>query len=626
MSRKSIADALSHLRWRERYIALAWGIARWAALATVCLAIVAAIDWYVEQRHDMSRSLRSTLAGLELATLAVAAVAWIIVPVFRRRSDDTLALYVESHRPDLAHRLISAVQLGRIGARVEGMSPELVTAVIAEAQRDCAREDFISLLDHRRIVWAGLLGAACIVVLAGMTATELGRALVARQFLVGSALPRRVRIEDRTKSVQPTGEPIELRFAVSGNPPFDGEIYYRSDGVADRRVGVRAAAINGVVTVVLPETSGDIEYEARIGDARLDRPGRVKLVSRPAVLEMHASVLLPEYLGRRADGSRYSRPQPTGDVIGIADCAASIAASCPSDVAKAEVEILGRRDSSDVGPLIVVRRIPMRLPTPREALAQFDLQPGETAYRVTVYDSLGFRNLDPPRRDIHLLAEEPPAISLLPEQFRPTGDTGPAAEDFGVDGVPVPLGSALRVGYAAHHPFGLGRAYFVYRVVPGVRHDGSVGTPASHSPRPSDGEWKRLPLSESVGASESGPFDPRRGCFANSLAGDQVQFHAMTDGGGIPRADAGGRFDFQTRALKELNVGDQVEYFIEVTNADPEKPLVGRSEIRVKRIVTVADLVAWIDGVLRQEERIRRLAERQKSVFKSQDNPSDAKP
>jgi hypothetical protein len=81
------------------------------------------------------------------------------------------------------------------------------------------------------------------------------------------------------------------------------------------------------------------------------------------------------------------------------------------------------------------------------------------------------------------------------------------------------------------------------------------------------------------------------------------------------RLDGGGRFDFQTRALNGVKVGDTIEYFVEVSNRDPSQSLFGRSDMRAKRIVTVAELVNWIDSTLRQEDRIRRLTERQRGVF-----------
>jgi hypothetical protein len=235
-----------------------------------------------------------------------------------------------------------------------------------------------------------------------------------------------------------------------------------------------------------------------------------------------------------------------------------------------------------------------------DAVGQFDMKPEESAYRIVVEDEHAFRNADPPRRGIKIVPEEPPTVALLPEQFLPEQFPGAGiAEDFEVEGVPIPLGGAIRLAYSASHPYGLGRATLQYRV--------------------NDGPWQPFPLAEAPETEKTGPFDPRRGAFVNSKPGDQVQFHAVPSRDPerlLPRTDGGGRFDFQTRGLPDLKIGDRVEFFVEVANRDPNSPQVGRSETRLKTVVTVPQLVQWIDATLRQEDRIRQLEQKQRGVFK----------
>ncbi len=148
------------------------------------------------------------------------------------------------------------------------------------------------------------------------------------------------------------------------------------------------------------------------------------------------------------------------------------------------------------------------------------------------------------------------------------------------------------------HVVGLGKAVLVYRI--------------------NEGEWRRLALQEVPETETTGAFDIRRGCFVNSAVTDQVQFHAVPSPKPAERPgrlDGGGRFDFQTRALPGLKVNDTIEYFVEVSNRHPQEPVAGHSETRAKRVVTVSDLISWIDATLRQEDRIRRLTDRQKGVF-----------
>src|SRR5947199_4548139 len=98
-------------------------------------------------------------------------------------SDSFLALWVEEKVGNLGHRLISALQLNRPGARTEGMSPELITVVTREAEEWAAFNDSTSLLDHRRLTRAA--GIVLTLAAFGAMAVVLGRdtveALLARQ-------------------------------------------------------------------------------------------------------------------------------------------------------------------------------------------------------------------------------------------------------------------------------------------------------------------------------------------------------------------------------------------------------------------------------------------------------------
>ena len=49
-------------------------------------------------------------------------------PLFRPLSDQALALWIEEHFPQVGQRVISAVQLNRPDADIQGMSPELIGA------------------------------------------------------------------------------------------------------------------------------------------------------------------------------------------------------------------------------------------------------------------------------------------------------------------------------------------------------------------------------------------------------------------------------------------------------------------------------------------------------------------
>ncbi len=589
----NILRPLHGLRQRERLLSAIWGAARLVAVMLIGLIVACAVDWWIDRRHDTPMGVRILLTAIQLIVASISA-AWFLTPAIRRRDDDDLALFVEDKLPTFKHRLISAVQLNRPAAKTINMSPAMIAIMTEEAGRTAHRIDFSALADHRRLKWAGWIvgGAIAIAAVIFALAPQTVSALLARQFFAEKIVPRLVQLTNQTPAVQPAAEPVTIRLAVDGPWPGYGELRIGSANGTTDRMPIDGEPVDGVLTMIIPAPPGDFVFEAWVGDGRLREPGHVKLVPRPAVDALSAALILPSYCGVKPDGTAYEQPLPRGEVMGIPGCSAWVKARTQKPIAKATLELI-----SQGGQTKVTRNVEPTANDGTSLLFRFDLRDNESAYRVLVWDEYDFANLDPPRRDVRLLPEEPPTVTLLPEQFKPEGFTG-SAEDFEADGVPVPLGGAIRIGYTSSHGYGLGHAALVYRI--------------------NEGEWRRLGLTEATATEVTGPFDPKRGCFQNNSAGDQVQFHAVPSSNVnlYPgRTDGGGRFDFQTRSLPGIKVGDQLEFYVEVTNRNPEQPLAGHSETRAKRVVTITELVEWIDAALRQEDRIRRLSDRQRGVF-----------
>jgi hypothetical protein len=349
----------------------------------------------------------------------------------------------------------------------------------------------------------------------------------------------------------------------------------------------------------VPPSSVDFSYRAYLRDGRTRGASSVRFVPRPTVDRLEAWVVLPEYCGLRPDGTRYEEYQSKGDVLGLPGSSARVAVEVQENksIVEATLEVLGQPHPE--GREEVMRRVPMRVrEDARGAEGTFELRRGETAYRVVVEDEHGFTNAHPPRRGLAVAAPEPPQVLLLPERFPGNGEAV-LTEDTEVEGMPVPLGKTIRVAYFCRSAVPLDKAWLRYRV--------------------NDGEWQPLPLAEVKGTEEAGPFDFRRGAFENSGLADQVEFHAAASPDlerVPPRREGGGRFEFQTRKLPELKVGDQVEFYVEVFDRSPEgagRP--GRSEARVKTVITDAQFVDWVLQNLQQESRVRQLEEKQRGIF-----------
>ena len=565
------------------------------------------IDWLVDLRQDTPFILRVTLASLQVIAGLVAGCVLVLRPIRLAPHDDALALWVEGRCPQFQERLISALQLNRSTSRTAGMSRELIEALTAEARELSAKVDFAALLD-RRPSQRGILLTMAVLALAALAyiaAPATTRSLLARQLLVNCEIPREIQLINDSPLVWPSGEALELKYRATGHrlgPGLTGHVIIEREGHAALRMPLvffETLPDNSAAYVVrLPAESAGFIHRAYLGDGRSRDAASLTYVPRPVVARLLATVELPEYCGLRPDGRRYEQLQSQGDCLGVAHSSVRVVAMLQRPVAHAQLELLALA-AAPGSPDTVVQRFDMRITTDgRQSETQFELSPEANAYRVKVVDEHGFHNLTPPRRTLTIVPDDPPTVSLLPEQF-PEEHGLHGDEDADVEGLPVSLGGSIRVAYACQDPYGLGHARFVYRV--------------------NEGPWRYLPLSAARPSEAAGAFDRRHGAFEGSGFRDQVEFFAIPSGDPdrfLSGVEGGGRFDFQTRAVSGLQAGDQIEFFVEVfdRNPGPEREP-GRSESRVKTVVTSTQFVDWVLQTLQQESQIRTLESSQREIF-----------
>jgi hypothetical protein len=638
---RSIKQNLAALRRRERLLLLLWGAARWLAVVLLLLLACGLIDWLIDRDRDTPWSIRYTLFGVQAAVATIAAFVFVLWPQLRWLRDDDLALFVEDKLPDLRHRLISAVQLNRHGADLQGMSVELIAVVTREAERQSQQVRFARLADHRRLAWGAalVLPALLLVVLPFLLWHDIAHALLERQALRDVEVPRSIYLNDKTAEIWPSGDKVTLRYQVTGPDLGDqlaGTVTVTPHGQPSDRFPlayVKAAPSGGAFyEAEVPPSTLDFLYSARLGDGRTRQPGQVKFVPRPVVTEQRAWVLLPAFCGLRPDGSRYEQPQGRGDVVGIPGSTARLVIAVQKPVKSARLEILstetaGSKASELPGPETCKRTIDMTLGTDgQEAEAIFDLRPEESGYRIHVADSYGFLNVPAPRRGLRVVPEDAPQVFLLRDSFGQGADSD-------LEGIPVPVGGAIRIPYVAHGPYGLGGARVLYRL---LEEHKSGDEEAKLKP------WVALPLQELKAHKDSGPFDPKRGVFENSSFEQEVPFHAVPSDAPeriMGRTLGGGRVFLQTKGLVErdekgnttpvsLKVGAKIEYCVEVfadmkdyaAQLDPNREYASRrpwarSETRVTEVVTFDQFRAWSQSLADEENRLRKLDSQQRGVF-----------
>jgi len=630
-----LLERLSELAQQERKLRLVWGLARWAAVVIGLFLICCGIDWWIDLWYDTPGIIRWLLRLAQIGVAGYLFYRWVLQPQQTGLSADELVQWVEAQRPEYQHQLISAVQLNAEGADRKGMSESLIGALTHEAEQKAQGTSFTTLLDRRRVKWSlwlilpALLLALLIFIFSPTTAT----ALLQRQLGSDVSIPRGLQLSPQSASLWPSGEPVTLKFLATGNwaDMQKGTVEIVPDGQSAESYTLQyqepgPTTGQAIFTATIPASSTPFTYRAWLYDGRTHEDGHITFAPRPTLTAWEAWLLLPKYVGLRPDQQPYELPQPKGDLKPVPGCTARIAVTTQTPIVEAFAELLaplapdlGARLTFPVGPvhasflleaqrivgwtpagagpLFLIERVPLKLqPDGLSASALVTLPGAVSAYRIVVTDKHGLTNRPIPRRAISFHLDELPVVTLLPERFTNPSD-GP--DDIDLEGMPIPLDRSLRIGYVVRDDLALDSVTLRYRL--------------------NEGPWEQLPLTEVKTLPAKAKFDVRTGAFDVSGPKDQVSWFALPPEDAsrqLGRSLGGGRFDFQTRAIPGLKIGDVFEYYLEVRDRhDDKNRQPGRSVVRRKTIVTEAQFVEWLVHTVQQENRLRQVEKQQKKVF-----------
>lgn len=716
-------------RWRlvERLIRLAWGGGRWIAIVGVLLAAACLTDWLAdrylgsetwrkarkaswvfapapsasaEERwfsdhlrlhyglripsaaivDDTPKWLRVGMTGGQLLLAAGLAYLLLIRPWLRTPPIDELAGQAEKAIPEFGHRLVTAVQLNREGARTQGMSKVLIEEVTREAGEMAAQHNLLKLVNYSRVI---LAVAVALPVVAGWGAFvavkyDLAKVLLKRQLLLNVEIPRSIQLQNLSQEVWPTGAETEIRYKVTGeyDKEMVGRLRVEPDGQPEEYYDLKYDrdtddGSGAYFTAKLPASSSDFSFSARLSSGRTRELGRIRFEAPPQAVELESWQLLPRFLGTR-DGKpggppfeRQNDGAKRGEIVeALPMSSVRIGAVFSKPVRKAVLipiergEGIREREMKELPPLAMSddrMAAEWKFPTTEKMIG----------YRIDLVDDRGFVNAVPIRRNIRMLEDRPPVVTFMPEttrhpdpnDFEGQGDL--RAYEWG-DKLPLAEGGRIMVIYHARSEQGVSRANIRYRVFPKGVDMNAYPEEIQKVQHPRDDPeakvYARLLLKPiTADLKVVGNYVPDLGLFEKSWEGltglkrpdrmkTNIEFYSFPspDPAHVPAGlEAGGRYMFEVDGLlktmpdgstAKLEVGDTVQLYVEAFDKNPlaNRPPGYTREARRKIVVTSEDAAYAIkmrdEQNKRLQDKLRELANDQANVFKPKDPEPPKKP
>jgi hypothetical protein len=245
-------------------------------------------------------------------------------------------------------------------------------------------------------------------------------------------------------------------------------------------------------------------------------------------------------------------------------------------------------------------------------------------YRVSAVDFHGFESRKDPHRSIIVEPPDLPHVELLPERYPLPG--GSITEEDIIKDLPIPPGEKVKIEYVCRSTVGFADP------VPGLGN--RLNSPARLMVRVNEETVPRIYLLDEIPQTlESGEYDVQRATFKNQAFMERmikdmngVPFHAKPGGGprkDLPRRDAGGVYYFATSnlqkiapdgSLKDLEIGDSLEFWIEVTDRAGNRVTEQNSPKRRKEIRSADEVARQSIELLESETRLRSIEKRQREL------------
>lgn len=299
-----LQQRLAALRAHVRRLVLVYGIG-WAVATAVAAVVALGLIDYLIRFQDVGLRVICSLAAL--GALGWSAYRFLYLPLVYQPGDAELALRVQRRFPGLGDRLVSAVEfLGQSEDDPLAGSAALRKTVIAEADAQSDRLDFVEAVDPRPSLRAGLAGAIVCLLAAILIVLDPLSARTALARLVNpfgsAAWPQKTHLALRervTRVARGGAFVVEVFDAQGARLPDDLRIDYRLE-TSDGRVTEESqhlTAAGGAAVTRRENVQRPFSYRVQGGDDRSMPWIAVEVVDPPEIDTLAIRLTPPPYTG-----------------------------------------------------------------------------------------------------------------------------------------------------------------------------------------------------------------------------------------------------------------------------------------------------------------------------------------
>jgi hypothetical protein len=401
-----VTERLSRLRSAIRTLFALDGLSRLFLAFSAFVVVTFLLDWSL----ILPGGVRLFLLVTGLAGFAVLSFKRIVYPMGVKISDDDLALFVERHFPELNDRLISAIQLTREPVDETGasQSPELVAALVADAEQATARIDFKRVIIGKHVGRIGMWALTALLLLGGTALAKKDYASIYFNRIFGGSTkwPQRTHLTVLDfvdgRKVMARGDDLTIAVEYRGRKPSKTILEYKF-ATGERGREYMSPLSGSRYQFTFTRVTGPFEFFIEGGDD-VTAVHSVDTVTPPSLDMVKIYYEYPVYM--RMVNTPADRPETSGNVSAPFGTKVRFEALANEDLKSAQLAI-GFKGKETVSDLRVDKSPEGR---PRVLSGGFAVSDAASEYALNLTAENGLPNRDPIRFTIRGIEDRPPDI------------------------------------------------------------------------------------------------------------------------------------------------------------------------------------------------------------------------